>query len=166
MVVTQWRETRPTRTDRVGIVRAVLPLVGLAVGLLAGFLLFAPVGPPDPTDDVRALHEEWVRAWTARDVAAVHALLIRDPGWGAQPVPADDAFLRDEVESFDATPVGTPVVATHIRPGYGTEYQVAQVWQEQSGEGLEQAVAVYRVVPEDGVLRVYAATEGYWMGGL
>lgn len=80
----------------------------MTLGLLVGFLLFGPAGPSDPTDDVRALHEERVRAWTTRHVTSVHALLIRDPDWGAQPVPADDPFLRDEVESFAATRWASP----------------------------------------------------------
>ena len=133
--------------------------VGVALGLGAGWLVFAPT-PADA--DVAALIDGYLAAWDAGDGAAVVSLMTEDGvhySGGAQQgkVANDDGALglaafveRFEWGTFEA--VGAPIVSD------GPPYEAAVIVRlTNNGQDSVEAVEAFLIVEDDdGSLRIAA----------
>jgi len=125
--------------------------VGVAFGLGAGWLLFAPTSA---NTEVTALIDEYLAAWDAGDGAAVVSLMTEDgvhySGGAEQGRAANDdgalglaAFVeREEWATFEA--VSTPVVSD------GPPYEAAVIVRvTNNGQDSFEAVEAFLIVEDD-----------------
>lgn len=150
--------------SRRGVV--TLLLVGVAallIGLGAGWLAFSPEAPDDVDREIQALVDDYVAAWNVQDGQAVVALMTEDGmhysgGAGLGKEAASDSpahSLAYFVEHHTAGATFHSVGDGIIRTTDGPPYVVANMIEVGNGASDSfQWVEVYKIVPEDGVLRI------------
>ena len=156
--------TAAQTASRRGVVTLlVVGVAALLIGLGAGWLAFSPVPPDDVDREIQALVDEYVAAWNIQDGQAVVALMTEDGKHysggaatgkdAASDSPAHSLAYFVEHHAAGATfhSVGDGIIRTPAGP----PYLVANLIEVGNGAGDSfQGVEVYKIVPEDGVLRI------------
>lgn len=143
--------------------------LALMIGLGAGWLAFAPEPPNDTDRQIQSLVDDYVAAWDAHDGQAVVALMTKDGvhysggAAGGKDASGDSLarslafFVEHHAAGISFASVNDAVIRTQDGPPYLVA-NVVELGMSTSGSETEQAVAVYRIVPEDGVLKIQVET--------
>lgn len=151
------------------LLTSLIAVLALLIGLGAGWLAFAPE-PPDDTDrQIQALIDDYVAAWDSHDGQAVVALMTQDGvhysggAAGGKDASSDSLarslafFVEHHAGGMSFTSVNDAVIRTQDGPPYLVA-NVVELGLSTTGGDSEQAVEVYRIVPEEGVLKIQVHT--------
>ena len=137
-------------------VAALIALVAAVLGLGAGYLVFAPEPAEFVDTDVERLLDDYWAAFSARDAAAIRALMTEDGEWFGTPV-AEAEALEARMAMLDnglvAARVGDPTVTSG--EGWGARwYEVAQKGTYGDGSDPDESLYLIYLVEQDDVLRM------------
>jgi uncharacterized protein (TIGR02246 family) len=157
------------------VTTALIALAALLVGLGAGWLVFSPEPPDDVDREIQALIDDYVAAWNVQDGQAVVALMTEDGkhfsgGAGNGKEASSDSpahslayFVEHHVAGATFRSVNDAVIRTDDGPPY-LAANVIEIGNGSDGGDSFQSVEVYKIVPEDGVLKIQVHTA--LIGGL
>ena len=147
------------------VTTALIALAALLVGLGAGWLVFSPEPPDDVDREIQALIDDYVAAWNVQDGQAVVALMTEDGkhfsgGAGNGKEASSDSpahslayFVEHHVAGATFRSVNDAVIRTEDGPPY-LAANVIEIGSGADGGDAFQSVEVYKIVPEDGVLKI------------
>ncbi len=146
------------------LMTALIGVLALLIGVGAGWFVFSPEPPDDIDREIQSLIDDYVAAWDAHDGGAVVALMTEDgvhySGGAARGKEASSDSPAHSLAYFVEHHAGAMSVRSvndaAIRTQEGPPYLAANIVEVGLGTGneSEQAVEVYRIVPEDGALRI------------
>lgn len=138
---------------------AIVGLVAAALGLGAGYLLFAPSASTNTNANVEAVLEDWWAASEAGDVEAMLGLMPEELKVGAVDVIAFGSNISDmprpTLERLMATNLERGVDVPSGDPMIVGEYGVFEAAQTATTSTGEEVLYVFKFVQQDGLKLIF-----------